>query len=124
GYPLTDLQAMPFLDLVIAEDRDMIAERQQSVLQGSEPSLNNRFRMVRKDESTIWVAANSVLMQWDNDPATLNFMRDITRQKKAEAKLLQAQKMESIGTLAGGIAHDFNNLLMGIQGHTSLALLN
>ncbi len=32
--------------------------------------------------------------------------------------------MESIGTLAGGIAHDFNNLLMGIQGHTSLALLN
>ena len=124
GYPLADLQAMPFLELVIAEDRDMIDERQQAVLQESEPSLNNRFRMVRRDESTIWVAANSVLMRWENAPATLNFMRDITRQKKAEAKLLQAQKMESIGTLAGGIAHDFNNLLMGIQGHASLALLN
>ncbi len=43
--------------------------------------------------------------------------------KQLEAQFQQAQKMESIGTLAGGIAHDFNNVLMGIQGHTSLMLL-
>ena len=44
--------------------------------------------------------------------------------KKLEAQFQQAQKMESIGTLAGGIAHDFNNVLMGIQGHASLMLLD
>jgi len=42
--------------------------------------------------------------------------------KKIEVQLLQAQKIETIGTLVGGIAHNFNNLLMGIQGYTSLML--
>ena len=51
-------------------------------------------------------------------------IRDITEKKRLEAQFQAAQRMEAIGTLAGGLAHDFNNILMGIQGNTSLILLN
>lgn len=59
----------------------------------------------------------------------MSIYRDITQyltavadKEKVQAQLLQAQRMESIGTLAGGIAHDFNNILTAIIGFADLAL--
>ncbi len=64
-------------------------------------------------------------------PAVLGVCVDITDLKKADEhrqkidrKLLETQKLESLGVLAGGIAHDFNNLLTGILGNASLARMD
>ena len=65
----------------------------------------------------------------DGTVSKMSIYRDITpylaaiaEKDKAEAQLLQAQKMESIGTLAGGIAHDFNNILYPIIGFAEMSI--
>jgi two-component system, cell cycle sensor histidine kinase and response regulator CckA len=122
GYTDQELINMPFVNLVHSEDRVAIYEMQQSRLE-QRPGVFS-FRIFNKNRETLWVELSTVGITWEGNPASLNFLRDITPQKKIEAQLLQAKKMEAIGTLAGGIAHDFNNLLMGIEGNASLMLLD
>ncbi|MBN1277980.1 MAG: PAS domain S-box protein [Deltaproteobacteria bacterium] len=79
------------------------------------------FKVACRDGNTKIISFISSLLTSGDFIVTFE---DITQQKRVEMQLRQAQKLESIGTLAGGIAHDFNNLLMGIQGCASLMLLD
>lgn len=82
----------------------------------------------KKGEKRFIEAAFSLIHNDTNQIAGIRGIgRDITQKKQEEKnrklleeQLQQAQKLESLGTLAGGIAHDFNNLLMGIQGRIDL----
>ena len=61
------------------------------------------------------------LVNDDEVTSIVHFAEDISERKKLENQLRQAQKMESLGTLAGGIAHDFNNILSAVIGYAHLA---
>ncbi|MCX8042773.1 MAG: PAS domain S-box protein [Desulfobacterota bacterium] len=79
----------------------------------------------RKKDGTLCEVEQTISPILDGDGNLTNILsigRDISHEAALERQLRQAQKMESIGTLAGGIAHDFNNILAAIMGYTELSL--
>jgi len=101
-------------------------------------AIAGKYSFIKKDGDTVYVEAEmpfvrrpsrlmrgkaSLLRNERGDvTGAIVSMRDITDKRRLESQLIQAQKMEAIGTLAGGVAHDFNNILMGIEGYVSLLL--
>ncbi|MCX5827809.1 MAG: PAS domain S-box protein [Deltaproteobacteria bacterium] len=92
---------------------------------------NYEVDLKRRDGTPVTVETNSHFYFDDagNIVGVEGVFRDITGRKQAEeerskleSQLIQAQKMEAVGTLAGGIAHDFNNILSGIMGYSELCL--
>jgi two-component system cell cycle sensor histidine kinase/response regulator CckA len=133
GYPRKKLMGMNNRDYTTPKASKRIYGIYNQVFRIGKPAKNVDFEIIRKDGSLRSVELSASLMN-DSDNKPVGFrgvVRDVTDYKlnelereKLEAQLRQAQKMESIGTLAGGIAHNFNNLLMGIQGNASLMLLD
>ncbi|HEX5827992.1 MAG TPA: ATP-binding protein [Candidatus Limnocylindrales bacterium] len=74
----------------------------------------------RKDGREFPVEISLSPLDTPDGPLVFATLVDITGRKAAEAQLLQAQKLESIGRLAGGIAHDFNNMLFAIRGYAEM----
>lgn len=80
--------------------------------------VSYEYQMERADKTVF--AHSTLVPEFSPEGETLGFFvfsHDITEQKRMQAALVQAQKMEAIGQLTGGLAHDFNNLLTVVIGN-------
>ncbi len=81
-------------------------------------------KAVGKDGDELDISLSLYPVQ-DGEGNTVGFdgyILDMTGKKRIEERLIRAQKMEAVGTLAGGMAHDFNNLLTAILGYAEIIL--
>ena len=132
GYSPKQLAGMNTREYTTVETEEKVSRIIEQVKQTGKAEDITEYDVIRKDGSKATLELSiSLLTDADGNPAGFRGMlRDVTKRKETEEEkrlfqhqLQQAQKMESIGTLAGGIAHDFNNILMGIQGNATLMQL-
>lgn len=118
-------------DLVHPEDLPRVRAQTRAGLE-EKREIEVEYRLRTRAGAETWVLSRGRGVYADGAPPIFEgLVIDITAQKRAEAarlelerKLLEGQKLESLGLMAGGIAHDFNNLLSTVLGNAELTRLS
>ncbi len=122
GYEKEILTTLPFDEIVHPDDRNRVLDCREKCLQGGKTEKYCLFRALNSRHELLWLQMTNIQMIWEEKPAVLCFIRDLTEAKQMESQLVRTQRLEAIGALAGGIAHDFNNILYPIVGYTEVAM--
>ncbi len=86
GYSQKELNSKPLTAFIHESDREMVIERHEKRLKGEAFTEVYPIRIVNKEGTTAWVELKVKLFSWNNRPAILCFMTDITKRKQAEEK--------------------------------------
>jgi PAS domain S-box-containing protein len=90
GYSQETLTSGTFTSFIHPDDRRMVADNSIKRLNGEDVPSVYSFRIISQDGKVKWVELNTTVIQWNNKPATLNFLNEIT-----ERKLLEEERTES-----------------------------
>jgi PAS domain S-box-containing protein len=122
GYGSKDeIQNMPDCRALFADsERARIAAYNEEHLKGGDVPNFYSLKGKTRDGAIIDIESRAFAIQWGDRLAVCSMLTDVTAQRKLEAQLRQAQRLEALGQMTGGIAHDFNNLLTIIIGSTEL----
>lgn len=140
GYLPKECIDKPFVDFIHPDYKKMVMDNHMKRLQGEFVPERYDIQIIDKKKRVRWIEIKSTLIQWENRPAVLTFLTDISERKKSAQELeylnqrleqrvreevkklekqqqllIQKSKLESMGELAAGIAHEINQPLVGIS---------
>lgn len=128
GYVADEVIGRNIVEIDILTETDSINNPLETFRENS-TIKNLEVPLKTKSGEIIFTLISNELIELNGEQCVLSIIYDITARKhaeeelrKTEEKLVQAQKLESVGRLAGGIAHDFNNMLTAINGYSDLTL--
>jgi PAS domain S-box-containing protein len=91
GYTAETLAERKFVEFIHPEDRNSTADRHLKRIRGDSFESIAVLRIIDKAGAIHWLEVNAVLIQWNGRPATLNFITDISKRKKAEVALRESE---------------------------------
>jgi len=120
GYAKQELLNRQWCDLVHPRYREEVSARHKRRMSGELIPGLFEISLVRKDGTEVPVELVATTIKYKGQPATVDYIRDITERKKMEEQLVVTDRLASVGELAAGIAHELNNPLTGIIGFSEL----
>jgi len=101
GHTVDELTSRPFVDFIHTDDREMVMGHYLSRLKGEKAPETYIFRVINRDGDIKWIEIRSININWEDKPATLSFLRDITERKQTEEALKdRLQELSALNRLA------------------------
>ena len=100
----------PAGEFIDAADRPEMMVRIARIMAG-ERFAPRVFTLVRGSGERLRAEVTSLPIEWEGEPALLSVFRDVTERERLDARLMLADRVASMGTLAAGVAHEINNPL-------------
>jgi PAS domain S-box-containing protein len=124
GHNISYVVGKVIVNFIRQEERQSFMQVFNSIVQNQFTIRDKNFIFINNKDLPRYVTFTGA-PDFDSDGNVIGVvgtLKDISRMRSMEAQLLQASKMEALGSLTGGVAHDFNNIIQAIMGYNQIMM--